>query len=52
YRTLRSSGPDHARTFVVAVYVGDEMYGEGLGTSKQAAARAAAERALGRLQRE
>jgi ribonuclease-3 len=52
YRTLRSSGPDHARTFVVAVYVGDEMFGEGLGTSKQAAARAAAERALDRLFRD
>jgi ribonuclease-3 len=52
YRTLRSSGPDHARTFVVAVYVGEEMFGEGLGTSKQAAARAAAERALDRLFRD
>lgn len=52
YRTLKSTGPDHARTFVVAVYVGDEMYGEGLGRSKQTAARAAAETALARLRGE
>lgn len=52
YRTLSSSGPDHARTFVVAVYVGDEMYGEGFGRSKQAAARSAAMKALNRLRSE
>jgi ribonuclease-3 len=50
YRTLKATGPDHARTFVVAVYVGDELYGEGPGSSKQAAARAAAEAALARIQ--
>ncbi len=52
YRTIKASGPDHARTFVVAVYVGDDVYGEGSGSSKQAAARAAAESALARVQNE
>jgi ribonuclease-3 len=52
YRTLRASGPDHARTFVVAVYVGDDAYGQGEGSSKQSAARAAAEMALLRVRSE
>jgi ribonuclease-3 len=51
YRTLKVSGPDHARTFTVAVYLGDEFFGEGTGSSKQAAARAAAEVALARVRR-
>lgn len=46
YRTIRATGPDHARTFTVAVYVGDELYGEGQGSNKQVAAQAAAEAAL------
>ncbi len=52
YRTLRSTGPDHARTFFVAVYVGDELYGHGTGSSKQSAARSAAAAALDRVRRE
>ena len=52
YRTIKTTGPDHSRTFVVAVYVGDEFFGDGGGRSKQAAARAAAESALGRLRSE
>jgi ribonuclease-3 len=51
YRTMSATGPDHARTFTVAVYVGDEMYGKGQGSSKQAAARAAAESALEYIRR-
>lgn len=46
YRTVKATGPDHARMFVVAVYVGDRLFGRGPGSSKQAAARAAAEAAL------
>jgi ribonuclease-3 len=49
YRTLEAVGPDHARTFTVAVFVGNEFYGAGQGGSKQAAARAAAETALERV---
>ena len=52
YRTLKADGPDHARTFVVVVFAGDEMYGEGVGSSKQAAERAAAEAAVERLRGE
>lgn len=52
YRTIQATGPDHARTFVVAVFVGDELYGEGPGSSKQAAARAAAQVALERIRKE
>jgi ribonuclease-3 len=52
YRTIQATGPDHARTFLVAVYVGDEFYGEGLGSSKQAAARSAAKAALKRIRNE
>lgn len=50
YRTLSATGPDHARTFTVAVYVDDKAYGEGQGRSKQAAARAAAKAALEQVQ--
>jgi ribonuclease-3 len=52
YRTMKITGPDHARTFAVAVFIGDEVYGEGLGSSKQAAAQAAAEIALTRVRSE
>jgi ribonuclease-3 len=51
YRTIKATGPDHARTFTVAIYVGEEFYGEGQGSSKQAAARAAAEAALEHVRR-
>jgi len=46
YITVASSGPDHARVFVVEVQVNGKAYGRGEGTSKQAAAQAAAQAAL------
>lgn len=46
YRTLAETGPDHAKQFTVAVYVGDELWGEGMGSSKGAAEQAAARTAL------
>jgi ribonuclease-3 len=49
YRTIKAAGPDHARTFWVAVYVGEEKFGEGAGSSKQAAARSAAKAAWERV---
>jgi ribonuclease-3 len=52
YRTINATGPDHARTFTVEVYVGEEVYGEGQGSSKQTAAQAAAEVALERVRRQ
>ncbi len=48
YRVLDEHGPDHAKHFTVAVNVGDNTVGEGKGTSKQQAERAAAEDALAR----
>lgn len=52
YRTLAEQGPDHAKEFTVAAIIGREMYGLGVGHSKQAAAQAAARAALARLEQE
>lgn len=49
YRTVRVTGPGHARTFTVEVLVGEEAAGRGEGPSKQAAEEAAAREALTRL---
>ncbi len=51
YRTVSSHGPDHAKEFTVAVFIGDERYGEGIGPSKQAAAQVAAQQVLSSLQK-
>jgi len=48
YRTVESTGPDHARQFTVEVYAGGDALGSGSGRNKQAAAQAAAEDALRR----
>lgn len=46
YRVVRTEGPDHERTFHVAVALGDELLAEGQGRSKAEAERNAAQRAL------
>ena len=46
YETVETYGPDHAREFVVEVYVGKELRGRGVGRSKQDAAQQAAYNAL------
>lgn len=46
YEVVTVSGPDHARQFVLQVMVGDKVWGEGQGSSKQVAAQAAARTAL------
>jgi ribonuclease III len=46
YELLESGGPAHERWFRVQVRVGSEFVGEGVGRSKRAAERAAAEIAL------
>ncbi len=51
YEQVEEKGPEHRRTFVMAVYVGGEKLGEGEGRSKQAASREAAMAALARLER-
>ena len=46
YMTVNSSGPDHAKVFTVEVQVDGKIYGQGSGSSKQAAAQMAAHAAL------
>ncbi len=46
YKTVRESGPDHDKQFTVQVAVGDKIYGEGNGKSKQDAEQAAARAGL------
>ena len=46
YELVSSSGPDHAKTFVMAVYLQDEKIAEGSGNSKQDAEQNAAKNAL------
>ncbi|MFQ6058358.1 MAG: ribonuclease III [Anaerolineae bacterium] len=50
YRTVAEHGPDHAKEFTVEVLIGDQVYGRGVGRSKQAAEREAARAALERLE--
>ncbi|MBM3145883.1 MAG: ribonuclease III [Chloroflexi bacterium] len=49
YRTISESGPDHAKVFVVEVFINGNSYGIGSGYSKQSAAKAAAGEALFKL---
>jgi ribonuclease-3 len=46
YCTVGERGPDHAKEFTVEVVIGDEVYGQGQGSNKQAAEQAAATSAL------
>lgn len=46
YVVVAADGPDHAKTFTMQVWVGQRLWGEGRGSSKQQAAQAAAAAAL------
>ena len=46
YKVISESGPDHAKTFVVGVYIDDRLIGQGTGPSKQDAEVEAAKKAL------
>ncbi len=46
YQVHKEWGPDHAKSFVVGVYIGAELVAEGEGSSKQAAQQDAAEKGL------
>jgi ribonuclease-3 len=46
YRIVREEGPDHAKRFTAQVFVKQERWGEGSGSSKQAAEQASARAAL------
>lgn len=49
YKVLEESGPAHAKSFTVGVYVGDRLVGKGSGRSKQEAEERAAKSALEEL---
>lgn len=49
YKMLKSHGPDHARKFLIAVYIHNKQMGKGEGSSKQEAEEKAAEEALGKI---
>jgi ribonuclease-3 len=46
YDVLKEEGPDHAKTFEVGLYVGDEIVAVGIGSSKQEAQVQAAQSGL------
>jgi ribonuclease-3 len=46
YCLVEEEGPDHEKTFVMEVWIGDKPFGTGMGTSKQSAEKAAAKTAL------
>jgi ribonuclease-3 len=46
YTVLSEQGPDHAKTFEVAILIGEKEYGRAFGRSKKEAQQNAAERAL------
>jgi ribonuclease-3 len=46
YKVLSEDGPDHDKTFVVGVFIDNNLKGQGTGPSKQAAQVAAAQAAL------
>jgi len=46
YKVLKEWGPDHAKSFIVGVFLGEELVAEGEGSSKQEGENEAAKRAL------
>lgn len=46
YRVLQEWGPDHAKAFVVGVFLGEELIAKGEGSAKQESEEKAAEEAL------
>ena len=51
YKVLREDGLDHAKHFVVGLFLGDKKMGEGTGSSKQEAQQKAAQEALKQLEK-
>ena len=49
YKVLKSEGPDHAKIFLIGVYLGEKMVGQGKGWSKQEAEETAASEAAQHL---
>ncbi len=49
YEIIETRGPDHAKEFVVGVFIKSKKFGEGTGSSKQEAEEVAAKEALKKL---
>jgi ribonuclease-3 len=49
YELVADSGPDHSRTFTIAVHLGSDTFGPETGKSKKAAEQAAAQKACRQL---
>lgn len=49
YRVLAEEGPDHDKLFTMGVFLGDNLWGQGSGSSKQIAQQQAAEDALKKI---
>lgn len=52
YRTVNTTGPDHAKEFTIIVEINGQTLGQGTGRNKQRAAQKAARQALQRIQEE
>lgn len=48
YVLMNESGPDHSKSFEIAVYIQNEEWGRGVGASKKEAQQAAAQKAMER----
>jgi ribonuclease-3 len=51
YEVMAEEGPDHNKKFVIGVYVGETLWGQGSGTSKQTAQQEAAADAVKKYQK-
>jgi ribonuclease-3 len=49
YRVIKETGPNHAKTFTVGVFIGKKLIAQGVGKSKQAAEEKAAKIALDKI---
>ena len=50
YKLISEEGPDHNKTFTIAVYIGNDQIGIGIGRTKKAAEQEAASLAIKKLQ--
>jgi ribonuclease-3 len=51
YQTLEEKGPEHAKSFVVGVFIGEKLWGKGEGHSKHQASMEAAQKAFEALRK-
>lgn len=51
YRLIRTTGPDHRKTFEVHLFIQDKLWGVGQGASKKSAEQSAAQEALEKLEK-